>query len=184
MSEFTGLEVQKNNFSLMKVVLNDDKSLSAKFMIAKVTNSENFVATCNMNYEHQSTDEFQSKLHELHKYLCIIRGINADKHSLVSIKGLVLSGSGDTENFMILGTELTKKDGGQKMKCDTAKIHYEEHEYPWLDEVKNIAEEIETLTFKYFFAGEKAQLSLGLEDEENTDIEDAEEVEDQTDIAN
>jgi len=186
MENFTGLEVLRKEFALTEVVLKDGKNLAARFIIAKDIKGEIFEADGSLTYKHQSNEAFQSKLYELQTYLCGIKKVTevAAKRT-VHVKGLKLQGSGDSEGFIILGYQNSDKEG--IMKCDSHKIHYEKGEYSWLEEVREIAIEIENKTFAYLFEGEKAVLSMGLGDTEDendnitdTDHEDVTESEEQT----
>jgi len=186
----TGIELKRSEFALVQVVMGKDKNLSAKFIIAKNNNGEIFEADGTLNYKHQSTESFQAKLSELQPYLCSIKKVidNEDVKSKIHVKGLKLSGSGDNEGFEILGSQ--NSDGDGIMKCDSHKIHYEGEEYSWLEEVRDIAEEIENKTFSYLFEGDKAQPSL-FEDaqevdeneDEKLDFDEAEEVTEEQEVS-
>ena len=173
MSNFTGIEVKRSEFALTQVVLQKDKNLTVKFIIAKNNNGNIFQADGQLTYKHQSTEAFQLKLRELQPYLCKIKKVKDEAFPTIHVKGLKLSGSDDNEGFEILGYQTSDKDG--KMDCSSHKIHYEGEEYSWLDEIREIAEEIENRTFAYLFEGEKAEPTLFEdveevnEEEENTE---------------
>jgi len=175
MSKQHGLLVKRSEFSLKKVTLKEDKSIKAEFIIGRHSNDGSFVCNGALSYDHQTSEKFQDDLHALHPYLCNIRGMKNEKHKDVSVKGIILSGSDDTENFKILGTELS--EGGKSMGCDTCVVHYEESDYAWVDEVRPIAEQIEDNVFNYLFCGEKAEISMGLDTATETTDEDEPETE-------
>ncbi len=167
------LELAIGEFNLSKVVLNKDKSLTVDYYFYKTVKEVNIIGKGSLNYEHQCTQEFQDTLHKLHEFLCKVRNIKDDDYSKqqVTVKGIILCGDAETENFQILGNEVDA--GKRSMSCHSAKIHYEKREYDWVEDVREIADKLEEMCFAYLFLDEKAQLSLELNDaeeiEENID---------------
>ena len=173
MENFNGLRVKESEFALQKIIMHEEKNLTVKFIICQSSNEGIYTFKGTITCDYQANENLQERLRDLHQYLCLVRNIKEEKKRNVKVKGLELSGSGDKENFKIYGIEISDKE--KKMACDTYKIHYEDSEYMWVEEIRPIAKDIELRVYKYLFAGEKAQLTLGVneveEDLEVTEVD-------------
>jgi len=178
------LSFERENFSLTKATLNDDRSLSASYMIAVKNNDIiDTVKVKDFTPSYECVQELQEMIRNLSLFLAKVNRLADDQVVNVLCHSIEVKGDGDDLRYQLFGTNKTVEDKSLQIKSTV--INFKEGAYIFNDEILNMfighredgneTEGIEDLVFKYLFENDRAQLTLGLQSAD--DVEEAEEVE-------
>lgn len=172
--KITGLFVERKQFTLDKVMMNNKTKVCKVWCTLDLSNTSEVITfkVQGITPSYQATQQLQDAIARLQPYLVQIHHVKQD-NQVVAV-GLELNGTADNATWKIHG--INKSDSEQNMPIATHKVHYEGGVYVFENDILELIEIIESLIFEYVFAGAKAQLTLFDEDDENTEVEEAEEV--------